>query len=87
MPTHHQKWASQLILALDQGTSSRRVLVFDHRVEAVAQVQRPLTQHFPQPGGVEHDALESRSSFDPETGSDSWRSRERDRWAIAAENA
>ena len=87
MPTHHQKWASQLIFAPDQGTSSSRALVFNHRGKTVAQGQRALTQHFLQPGGVEQDALEIRSPFDPQTGSDSWRGLERGRWAIAAENA
>jgi len=46
------------ILALDQGTSSSRALVFDARGEAVALAQREFTQHFPQPGWVEHDAQE-----------------------------
>ncbi len=46
------------ILALDQGTSSSRALVFDARGEAAALAQREFTQHFPQPGWVEHDAKE-----------------------------
>lgn len=48
----------KFILALDQGTSSCRAMVFNHRGEVVAQAQTPLTQYFPQPGWVEHDALE-----------------------------
>ncbi len=46
------------LLALDQGTSSSRAIVFgeDGSVRAVAQ--REFTQHYPQPGWVEHDADE-----------------------------
>jgi len=46
------------ILALDQGTSSSRSIVFDARGQGVAMAQRELTQHYPQPGWVEHDADE-----------------------------
>ncbi len=46
------------ILALDQGTSSSRSIVFDARGQMVAMAQRELTQHYPQPGWVEHDADE-----------------------------
>ncbi|GAA0745194.1 glycerol kinase GlpK [Ideonella azotifigens] len=46
------------ILALDQGTSSSRSIVFDDSGRIVAQAQREFTQHFPQPGWVEHDPLE-----------------------------
>ena len=46
------------ILALDQGTSSSRSIVFDRDGSIVAMAQRELTQHFPQPGWVEHDANE-----------------------------
>lgn len=48
------KW----ILALDQGTTSSRSLIFDARGQVVAQAQREFRQYFPQPGWVEHDALE-----------------------------
>ena len=46
------------ILALDQGTTSSRAILFDHagRIEAVAQ--REFRQIFPQPGWVEHDPVE-----------------------------
>ena len=50
--------AARYVLALDQGTTSSRSLVFDARGNIVAQAQREFTQHFPQPGWVEHDALE-----------------------------
>jgi glycerol kinase len=46
------------LLALDQGTSSSRSIVFDERGNIVAMAQRELQQHFPQPGWVEHDPLE-----------------------------
>ncbi|WP_374337490.1 glycerol kinase GlpK [Methyloversatilis sp.] len=44
------------ILALDQGTTSSRALVFDLAGQVVAMAQRELTQSYPQPGWVEHDA-------------------------------
>jgi glycerol kinase len=46
------------ILALDQGTSSSRSIVFDAEGRIVAMAQRELTQHYPQPGWVEHDPHE-----------------------------
>ncbi len=45
-------------LALDQGTSSSRSIVFDEQGRIVAKAQREFTQIFPQPGWVEHDAME-----------------------------
>src|SRR4051812_3424045 len=48
----------KLILALDAGTTSSRSLLFDATGRIVALSQREFTQHFPQPGWVEHDALE-----------------------------
>jgi len=46
------------LLALDQGTSSSRSIVFDTSGAIVAQAQRELHQSYPQPGRVEHDPLE-----------------------------
>ena len=46
------------ILALDQGTSSSRAIVFDAAGQPVGRAQHEFTQHFPQPGWVEHDADE-----------------------------
>ena len=46
------------LLALDQGTSSSRALVFGRDGQLLAVAQRELTQHYPQPGWVEHDAEE-----------------------------
>jgi len=46
------------ILALDQGTSSTRSIVFDKQGNIAALAQRELTQIYPQPGWVEHDPME-----------------------------
>ncbi|MCW5321702.1 glycerol kinase [Verminephrobacter aporrectodeae subsp. tuberculatae] len=46
------------LLALDQGTSSSRSIVFDEQGRSVAQAQLELTQIYPRPGWVEHDPLE-----------------------------
>lgn len=46
------------LLALDQGTSSTRSIVFDRQGRIVALAQREFAQHYPQPGWVEHDPLE-----------------------------
>jgi len=49
---------SQYILALDQGTSSSRSIVFDAQGHIVAMAQREFRQIYPQPGWVEHDPKE-----------------------------
>ncbi len=46
------------ILALDQGTTSSRAIVFDHDGSVRSVAQKEFTQLFPQPGWVEHDPLE-----------------------------
>jgi glycerol kinase len=46
---------SQFILAIDQGTTSSKVLVMDHQLNSVVEKGTPFEQHFPQPGWVEHD--------------------------------
>ena len=51
MPLHY-------ILALDQGTTSSRSLVFDEQGNIISQAQKEFRQLFPQPGWVEHDAEE-----------------------------
>lgn len=50
--------AMKTILALDQGTTSSRAIVFDGRGEIAGIGQREFAQSFPHPGWVEHDALE-----------------------------
>ena len=47
-----------MILALDQGTSSSRSIVFDLQGRIVAQAQQEIAQHYPQPGWVEHDPMQ-----------------------------
>ena len=49
---------TRYVLALDQGTTSSRSLLFDRDGTLVALAQHEFTQHFPQPGWVEHDAGE-----------------------------
>ncbi|SDI55141.1 glycerol kinase GlpK [Propionivibrio dicarboxylicus] len=46
----------EFILALDQGTTSSRAILFDRDGRAVASAQREFAQHYPLPGWVEHDA-------------------------------
>jgi len=53
---------TKYILALDQGTSSSRAIVFDHEGNVCSVAQKEFTQHFPQPGWVEHDPREIWSS-------------------------
>lgn len=50
------------ILALDQGTTSSRSVVFDKKGNIVSVAQKEFTQYFPKPGWVEHDPLEIWSS-------------------------
>ena len=49
---------SRYILALDQGTTSSRALLFDGAGNIVSLAQEEFPQHFPQPGWVEHEALD-----------------------------
>lgn len=46
------------IMALDQGTTSSRAIIFNRQGESVAVAQRPFNQYFPKPGLVEHDGKE-----------------------------
>jgi glycerol kinase len=49
---------SGTVLAIDQGTTSTRAIVFDASLQIRGLAQRELTQHFPAPGEVEHDPEE-----------------------------
>jgi len=49
---------NQFILALDQGTTSSRAIIFDWQGKKVTDAQREFEQFFPRPGWVEHDPLE-----------------------------
>ncbi|MBB1270258.1 glycerol kinase GlpK [Shewanella sp. SR44-3] len=53
---------TKYIVALDQGTTSSRAIVFDHQANIVATAQREFTQRYPQAGWVEHDPMEIWSS-------------------------
>ncbi|CAG2150050.1 Glycerol kinase [Cupriavidus yeoncheonensis] len=48
----------QFVLALDQGTSSSRAILFDHSGNVVRLAQREFRQYYPHPGHVEHDPYE-----------------------------
>lgn len=50
--------ADQYIVALDQGTSSSRSIVFDSKGNIISVAQKEFTQIFPKPGWVEHDPME-----------------------------
>lgn len=50
------------ILTFDAGTTGNRAMLFDHSGKVLASVHREMTQHFPKPGYVEHDAKEIWSS-------------------------
>ncbi|MEM7081676.1 MAG: glycerol kinase GlpK [Pseudomonadota bacterium] len=49
---------NDLILSIDQGTTSSRAVVFDSQGTVLSSAQQEFTQHFPQDGWVEHDAQE-----------------------------
>ncbi|HLL26137.1 MAG TPA: glycerol kinase GlpK [Xanthobacteraceae bacterium] len=46
------------VVAIDQGTTSTRAIVFDSALQPLAVAQQEITQHYPAPGHVEHDAEE-----------------------------
>lgn len=50
------------VMALDQGTTSSRAILFDHEQNIVALGQQEFTQHYPKPGYVEHDPMEIYAS-------------------------
>ncbi len=54
------QWVRRMkfVLALDQGTTSSRAILFDHAGSIHAVAQREFTQHYPRPGWVEHDPHE-----------------------------
>lgn len=54
--------SNRYVVALDQGTTSSRAMVFDHDANIVAVSQREFSQLYPKPGWVEHDAMEIWSS-------------------------
>ncbi len=48
----------KFVMALDQGTTSSRAILFDHEGNIIQVAQNEFTQHYPKPGWVEHDAME-----------------------------
>ena len=46
---------SRFLLAIDQGTSSSRAVIYDHSMKVIASAQQEFPQIYPQPGWVEHD--------------------------------
>lgn len=50
--------AKSFVMALDEGTSSARAVVFDRNGNVASVAQSEFTQHYPQPGWVEHDPIE-----------------------------
>ena len=53
---------SRYVLALDQGTTSSRAILFDNEQNIIAVRQREFKQLYPQQGRVEHDPMEIWSS-------------------------
>ena len=49
------------IMAIDQGTTSSRAIIFNKKGEKVGSYQKEFTQIFPKPGWVEHNANSKRS--------------------------
>ena len=52
----------QYIIALDQGTTSSRCILFDRKQNIIQLAQKEFTQNYPHPGWVEHDPMEIYSS-------------------------
>ena len=49
---------TKYVLSLDLGTTGNRAILFDRQGNIVGQTYKELTQHYPQPGWLEHDAVE-----------------------------
>jgi len=56
------KMKEKYILALDQGTTSSRAIIFNHKGKVAASAQKEFAQYFPKPGWVEHEPVEIWSS-------------------------
>src|SRR3546814_6150786 len=55
---HSEREVGEHILVIDEGTTSTRAMLFDLAGKCLATSQRELTQYYPEPGHVEHDAGE-----------------------------
>lgn len=62
LTSNQSLYMKKYILALDQGTTSSRAILFDEVGNMIAIAQKEFEQHFPQPGWVEHDPIEIWSS-------------------------
>ncbi|MBO4732272.1 MAG: glycerol kinase, partial [Spirochaetaceae bacterium] len=49
---------AQYVMALDQGTTSSRAVLYDKNANVLASCSKEFTQYYPHPGWVEHDAQE-----------------------------
>lgn len=56
------EYSNQYVLAIDQGTTSSRAILFNQKGDLISLAQQTFQQYFPQPGWVEHDACEIWSS-------------------------
>jgi glycerol kinase len=63
MSPYNTENMKEFILALDQGTTSSRAIIFDHNGFPVASAQKEFTQFYPNPGWVEHDPEEIWSTL------------------------
>ena len=52
------QFKNKYVLAIDQGTTSSRAILFNHQGNIITWAQRPFQQYFPKPGWVEHDPNE-----------------------------
>jgi Glycerol kinase len=50
--------SEEYILAIDEGTTTARAMIFDHNGKRLAAARHPIRQILPNPGWVEHDATE-----------------------------
>src|SRR5690554_4198873 len=48
----------EYVMALDQGTTSSRAILFDKKGDIIATAQKEFKQYYPKPGWVEHDPME-----------------------------
>jgi glycerol kinase len=56
--SHHKEKSMKYILAIDQGTSGNRAILYNKKGEIIASAYKEFTQYFPAPGWVEHDPVE-----------------------------
>jgi glycerol kinase len=62
LPDKNQGMSASYILALDQGTTNSRSIIFNKKGDIISLAQKEFTQIYPFPGWVEHDAMEIWSS-------------------------